>query len=331
MGFMTFEQQTSLHLQFLQQAGLDVTNLVLDPEEFIRSRTNGEVGRGEYAYKTISRKLNNGMTGLMTWCRSENGQIQTYKTYGYPCREDNQGVMSPGASSLKISPACTEEKKHMAINMEKIQRFWDLSAPLGKSDYLMRKGVKPYGIRFRENQYGNVAIIPMTDIQGRLQGYQILNADGSKVFSKGIHLMGLFHRLTDLIDNVAIGIAESYVTAATCYELLPMPMVTAFTGDNLQHVAVALRERYPNSPLVIFADNDSHSSENKGMINAAKALEKARGNGIIMAPCFNNSPKVRDYSDWNDLVREIGPVGASEQIWEEMKQTQDDKIRTFYI
>jgi phage/plasmid primase-like uncharacterized protein len=327
MVFISFEQQIALHLQFLQLAGHDVGSLIIDSPEFIRCRTNGEVGRGEYAYKTVSRKLNNGMTGLMTWCRSENGQIQTYKTYGHPPRGNSQKTVSCGALPRATSPT----EKHTEINMTKIQRFWDLSSPQGESDYLMRKGVKAYRIRFRENQYGRVAVIPMTDIQGHLKGYQILNADSSKVFAKGIRLTGLFHQLIDLVDNVAIGIAESYVTAATCYELLPMPMVTAFTGDNMQYVAAALRERYPNSPLVIFADNDSHLSENKGMINAAKALEKAMGNGIIMSPRFTNIPKGRAYSDWNDLVREIGPVGASQQMWEEMKQTQDDRIRTFYF
>ena len=65
----------------------------------------------------------------------------------------------------------------------------------------------------------------MRDIRGQLQGYQILNADGSKVFAKGIQITGLFHQVTDLIDIIPIGIAEGYVTAATCFELLPMPMV----------------------------------------------------------------------------------------------------------
>jgi len=79
------------------------------------------------------------------------------------------------------------------------------------------------------------------------------------------------------------------------------------------------------------ADNDRHLSKNKGMLCAIKALEKANGNGIILAPRFRNSSKERDYSDWNDLVREIGPVRASEQLWEELQQTQDDRIKTFYI
>src|SRR5262249_2323256 len=98
--------------------------------------------------------------------------------------------------------------------------------------------------------------------------------------------------------------------------------------DNLEHVAKVLRERYPNSPLVIFADNDRHLAENKGMIGAKKALKRANDNGIILAPIFHDSPKRRDYSDWNDLVREIGPVKGSEQLWEQIeRKTNDDRIK----
>ncbi len=135
-----------------------------------------------------------------------------------------------------------------------------------------------------------------------------------------------------MIDIIPIGIAEGYVTAATCFELLPMPMVTAFTSENLEHVAAALRERYPNSPLVIFADNDRHLSKNKGMISAVKALEKAKGNGIILAPRFRNCLKVRDYSDWNDLVREVGPVKAClNNYGRNSNKRKMMGLKTFYI
>ena len=87
MGYMTFEQQMALHLQFLQQAGLEVANLTINSTEFVRSRARGKEGRGEYAYKTISRQLNNGLVGLMTWYRSEREQISVYKTYGHSAQE----------------------------------------------------------------------------------------------------------------------------------------------------------------------------------------------------------------------------------------------------
>ena len=329
MKCMTFEQQVAAHIQFLEQAGLKLNNLIIDSADFVRSLAQGEVGRGEYAYKTVSRQLINGMTGLITWYRGEGGRISTYKTYGQATQCSDTGIIM--GSSQNICLRVSEKEECVDVNMKRIQKFWDLSSVYGESEYLKRKGVKAHRIRFRENQYGKVAVVPMIDTQEQLRGYQILNANGSKLFAKGIRVSGLFHPLIDLKDGVAIGIAESYVTAATCFELLPMPTVTTFTSENLEHVAGALRERYPNSPLVIFADNDRHLLENKGMNCAKKALARTQGNGIILAPEFKGHLKTRALSDWNDLVRESGPVYASKQIWKALQSVQDDRIKTFYF
>ena len=74
-----------------------------------------------------------------------------------------------------------------------------------------------------------------------------------------------------------------------------MPMVTAFTSNNLEHVAIKLQERYPKSPLILFADNDKHLNENEGMSGAVKALERAKSGGLVLAPQFSNSIQGRDY------------------------------------
>ena len=326
MGYMTFNQQIAQHIQFLQKEGHEITNLMIDTPDFIRSRANHESGRGEYAYKTVSRMLNNGMRGLLTWSRGESGCINMYKTYGYTTDNINENNVSIVTTTCQSSG-----KSQEALDMENIQKFWELSSRYGESDYLKRKGVGSYRIRFRENRYGKVAIIPITNIRSKLCGYQILNSNGSKVFARGMQLPGAFHQLTKLTDGEAIGIAESYVTAATCLELVHMPMVTALSSYNLEHVTAALQERYPNSPVVIFADNDMHISENKGMTCAFKALARAKSGGVILAPQFENYIQGRNYSDWNDLLRERGRVNVLEQIREGLLQTQDDRIKRFYI
>jgi hypothetical protein len=322
MKDMTFEQQMKQHVQFLQNEGLEVSSLMINSSEFIRSKTKEESGRGEYAYKTASRVLDNGMIGLITWCRGKNGKINTYKTYGRPHNGDSEKTFQTTPQSIKI---------HLEADLKKIQAFWELSSPEGVSDYLTKKEVGSYRIRFRDNKYGRVAIVPVVDIGDQLCGYQILNANGSKVFAKGMQLNGAFHQLTKLTDQSAIGIAESYVTAATCLELVGMPMVTALTSNNLEHVAVALRKRYPKSFLVIFADNDMHLIENKGIVSAIKAQERIKSDALVLTPQFESSKRGRDYSDWNDLVRERGRVVALEQIIENLRKTQDDRIKEFYI
>lgn len=187
MGYMTFGQQVAQHLHFLREAGLELEDLTIDSPEFIRCRATGGLGRGEYAYKTASKRLNNGLVGLMTWCRSESGQVNIYKTYGYPSTPDNyQGKDLSFASSLNDCQVITKEQLCCNIDIERIRKFWELSSHHGESDYLKRKGVGAYRIRFRENQYGKVGVIPMRDVQDKLLGYQILNANGSKIFAKGI-------------------------------------------------------------------------------------------------------------------------------------------------
>jgi phage/plasmid primase-like uncharacterized protein len=330
MGYLTFEQQQVKHLQFLQEAGFEVASLIIDSPEFIRSRTTCEEGRGEYAYKTVSRMLNNGMIGLMTWRRSERGEVATYKTYGWSCNATNNEKYSSNTSSQIVHRQTTEGTISLDSDLERIRKFWELSSQNGISDYLIRKGVGSYRIRFRENQYGKVAVVPIVDIRGKLCGYQMLNSNGAKVFARGMQLNGAFHQLNMLTDDSPIGIAESYVTAAMCLEVTCMPMVTAFTSNNLEHVAMALQERYPKNPLVIFADNDAHLSENKGLISALNALERAKSGGLILTPKFRSGFSGSGYSDWNDLVHTSGRRCAIEQMVEGLHRTKDRKIKRFH-
>jgi hypothetical protein len=328
MEYMSFEQQTIKHLQFLRQIGMEVESLKINPEEFVRIRTMGELGRGEYAYKTVSRTLRNGMIGLLTWCRSASGMVTTYKTYGWPC---HPAEMERFFSDTVSYQPMMEKNILSNADLEKIKKFWALSSRHGRADYLERKGVGSYRIRFRENQYGKVAVVPIANVRDELCGYQILNSNGSKVFARGMQLKGAFHRLTKLADDSAIGIAESYVTAATCLELVNMPMVTTFTSSNLEYVVIALQKRYPKSPVVIFADNDMHLTENKGVISALKALEHSRSGGLVLTPQHQAYSKGRDHSDWNDLVRERGRIGALEQLVMGLQGAQDDKIKKLHI
>jgi phage/plasmid primase-like uncharacterized protein len=166
----------------------------------------------------------------------------------------------------------------------------------------------------------------MMDVHGELRGYQILNSDGSKIFAKGMKRVGLFHQLAELLDGQPIGVAEGYVTAATCFELIGMPMVAAFTSDNLGQVALALQQHYPNSPLAIFADNDRHLSENKGIISASRALAILGREVIVVAPNFDRYPATHDYTDWNDLLREVGRKDALQQMLEGLNRSQDHRV-----
>lgn len=297
MSYMTINEQIRSHLTFLVSNGLDVNELKIN-SGFIRCRSKGQAdGRGELSYKTTRSILNNGMIGLATWCRCQGGIIQTHKTYGQPENAEAKG-------GVPLDEQRVEQRD--IESARKAELFWEYSDHIGESDYLRRKGVGYYGIRFRNNAYGHVAVIPLRDADDKLWSYQLLNADGTKRVPKDIKVSGLFHILQPFVNGQPIGLAESYVVAATCYETIGLPAVTAISSNNLERVAIVLRNKYPNSRIIILADNDRHLEENKGLKIACSVKEKLWTNCTVAIPDFEGFPVTSDYSDWNDLVRENG-------------------------
>lgn len=295
MSYMTMEEQISSHLTFLREHNFAVKELHID-KGFIRCHEIGEItGRGELCYQTKMTQLNKGLIGLATWLRGKGGQIKTHKTYG----------RLQSISHLNIN---TDEfvSKDNLESVKNAEAFWKMSDEIGEAEYLLRKGVGYYGIRFRNTDYGKIAVIPMKDITGTFCGYQLINADGSKRFAKNIEIKSLLHMLHKPINGFPIGLAESYVTAATCFEVTGMAMVTAFSADNLKRVGVELRNKFPNSRIIVFGDNDCHLQENKGKSAANKAKEILGSVCHLVIPEFEGYPVTREYSDWNDFMRENG-------------------------
>ncbi|MBA3978468.1 MAG: toprim domain-containing protein [Nitrosopumilus sp.] len=189
---------------------------------------------------------------------------------------------------------------------KKSELFWEYSDRTGESDYLRKKSVGYYGIRFRNNAYGRVAIVPLRDGDNKLWSYQLLNSDGTKRMPKNIKTRGLFHILQPFVNGQPIALTESYVVAATCYEVMGIPAVTAISSNNLEQVAMILRSNYPNSRIIVLADNDRHLEVNKGVQAAFLVKSRVETNCTVAIPDFTGFPAISDYSDWNDLVREKG-------------------------
>jgi phage/plasmid primase-like uncharacterized protein len=312
MAYKTYTEQVLEHIKTLNDNGLCVSELKLDSAQWIRCRGHEDTqGRGEYSYISNTEKLSNGLLGIRTSFRGPNG-MGSIKSYGLP---------SSGNENISIGSHHCQRPNNEGHELaaRKAYGFWNHSNTKGKSDYLERKGVGSYGIRFRSSeQYGNVAVVPMFDETGKLWSYQLLNPDGTKRFAKGCRTDGLFHRLGNLLNGKRIGIAESYATAATCMELSGVPTVCAFTSENLVAVAQAVRLLFPASPIILFADNDRHLEEkgdaNKGALKARQACEAIKRGITLSMPEFGDLRASKEVSDWNDLVRIKGIDIAKVQI-----------------
>ena len=131
-------------------------------------------------------------------------------------------------------------------------------------------------------------------------------AERRETVFEGAVVEGLFHKLGEPINGQDIGVAESYVTSATCFELSGIPVICAFSSGNLPVVAKDIRSQYPMSRLIIFADNDRHLEKNVGILAAEKAVVLVGSNSLLAFPEFGAIPASQDASDWNDLVRLVG-------------------------
>lgn len=149
--------------------------------------------------------------------------------------------------------------------------------------YLTRKGLPPFGIR----QHGNALLVPMVDPELRLCNVQRVYPDGLKLFLSGGRTQGLFwpHRACWQASAPPVGplvIGEGFATMAAIHSATGHDVVAAMSARNLETVARAMRELFPNRTLIVAADDDCHLTENVGL-NAAQKAAEAIG-GLLATP-----------------------------------------------
>ena len=173
---------------------------------------------------------------------------------------------------------------------------WQIAKPADPQHaYLVRKQVRPHGIR----QLGDNLVVPMLDAAGKLWSYQTITGAGEKKYLYGGRKRGCFYQLGDVPRSVIV-LAEGFATAATLHDALNIPVACCFDAINLEPVAVAVRQQYPNVRIVIGADNDRFTEGNPGLTYATKAAGAVHG--LVTYPEFG-LPGIKDkLTDWNDLA-----------------------------
>lgn len=149
----------------------------------------------------------------------------------------------------------------------------------GHSPYQQRKKIADIGVRHSRDSIA----LPVQDVAGKLTGLQFIDADGNKRFLTGTVKKGRFCPIGDVTDPLGfIGVTEGYATGVSCHMATAWPVFVAFDAGNLEHVAKVIREKYPQSKIVIFGDDDRDNPENPGR-NKAEAAAYAVG-GVALFP-----------------------------------------------
>jgi putative DNA primase/helicase len=192
--------------------------------------------------------------------------------------------------------------------------------------YLKAKGIAPCGAREDEN--GNL-LIAGQDITGHIHTLQTITmqnvTSAGKRFEPGSRKTGCFHAIDpdNKLGTEPILITEGFATAASVHMATGLPVVAAFDAGNLEPVATALREKFPEAPMLILADDDHSLDPNVGLEKARQAA-KAVG-AKVLAPPFTAEEKAKGLTDFNDLHQSRGDKGLAlikERVEREVKRVE---------
>lgn len=159
--------------------------------------------------------------------------------------------------------------------------------------YLEDKGIKPYGLK----QHGPLLVAPMTDGQ-TIVNYQTIAPSGEKRFLAGARKKGCYFAIGHITDRLVI--CEGIATAISIHMAYGCAVAAAMDCGNLKPVALNLRKRYPDVPIVIMADNDYHRDDNPGVTHGKAAAEAVKGTCIWPAERSGKPGGL----DFNDLWQE---------------------------
>lgn len=173
----------------------------------------------------------------------------------------------------------------------KAEGLWNSSSEPVSTDhpYLVSKNVMPFGLR----QHMDALVVPVCADGGSLVGLQFIKPDGGKRFLTGTPKSGNYHLITGSMERVLV--CEGYATGASLHEATGSAVAVAFDAGNLLKVAQALRERLPDTVLVLCADDDHQNPANPGMTKARAAALAV--DGLLAVPTLPAGAVGTDFND----------------------------------
>lgn len=204
-------------------------------------------------------------------------------------RSDEDQARLEAEAAARREKVAEQQAKEDARHAEKVRtcgerakQIWSKLPDSGKSEYLNRKKVGAYGVRFSR---GSI-VVPVRNAAGDLVGLQFVDADGNKKFLTGTPKSGCWHLIGEMPAQddaqALVWIAEGYATGATVYMATGCPVAVAFDAGNLMPVAKALRALLPAARFAIAADNDSTTPGNPGVSKAQAAAQDV--GAVVVAP-----------------------------------------------
>jgi putative DNA primase/helicase len=249
------------------------------------------------------------------------GEEVRWKAKGYTLTEEQKAALAAeAATKLQLREVQTREQQADAAR--RVEQQLRGAKQARSTPYLEAKRASAAKGVFADKE-NRTLIVPGYDAEGKMWTAQYIQEDGAKRFAKGARKEGCFHvvgGLGELSKAPAIVIAEGYATASVIAEAAERraAVVSAFDAGNLEPVARALREKFPDKVLIVAGDDDRNEpGRNPGRDHATKAAEAAGAKLIL--PTFATGEQAGDpkrFSDFCDVKvnSSLGMDGLKEQI-----------------
>lgn len=259
----------------IQAAGVTPPDMIEADGKLRRFSSNGKRGDGAGWYLLFGDGIPAGCFG--DW---RTGFTQTW-------RADIGRTLTPAEESAHRDKAQAmrrereaEEARRKDEARTRAAEIWKAATPAHDDHaYLARKGIKPHGARLHKG----ALLIPMR-ADGTIYSLQFIGGDGEKRFLTGGRVAGCYFSIGKTSGAAALCITEGFATGATIHEATGYPVAVAFNAGNLLAVAKAMREKFPDLPLILCADDDRRTPGNPGL---TKATEAARAvGGLLVIPEF---------------------------------------------
>jgi len=218
------------------------------------------------------------------------------KQYGYQCKSSNKPTPPTPEQIAQRQAKRKAEADLLALRREaaanRAASIWNAPASalevmqpaIADHGYLKHKRIQSHGAKIYHGGLSiggmacnNALMIPMKQ-NGKITSLQFINRDGEKRFlpdgEKGYYLIG------KIAPDVPTCITEGFATGASIHEATGHAVVVAFDAGNLRKTAALLRAKYPDSVIVLCADDDE--AGRRGATEAAQAV-----GGLVAMPVFS--------------------------------------------
>ena len=166
--------------------------------------------------------------------------------------------------------------------------------------YLVKKGIKPYGVLQREKSL----LIPIYD-EKQIWSYQTISEDGEKYILKNGKKLGNWFKIEGGEDTVIL--CEGFATGASIHEATGATVYVAFDAFNITQIAPKVKKIHPLSEIIIAADNDHEKK-----INAGLKYGKQAANLLNCKLVYPDA--VKGETDFNDLHKSKGLDAVKDKI-----------------